>query len=571
MKLNTTEKAFSFFGWIFILLIFIIVASVLSIFFLDKSSPSNGSQDVSFWLHKKSPQITGEKQTYLIFIQNKSNRDLKDIKVSLNSPKGFDLIDSNLDYEANDQTYNWRIDKAQRGVLKNIEFTGRFFGEPGEKYFTGGLNFYLQGFSSKFYKNFEEKVVLNSPIVIDWQLPQKAGLGEKIGSRIYIDNDSSKVLPELNLKLKVPDNFVVQEYKIDNSNISASLKDNLLNWTIKDFNFIGEKEIEFSGYFKNANKRQHFFNVQATLPFKEKEFVQEKQKKPILIGQGFDINLQVADSEEGPIIGKWGQVLPVNLLYYNTNDKKIKDLNLDIEILGEKYLKNTPNFSWHLNSLDQGDFIEKSNNLNIVSSLNALKSRFNHSKITLIPKVRGKFEGYSNFWETTGKPIQIKMSTDLTLRSEARFYTEEGLKIGSGALPFQTGKESKVWVFLELKNTTNNLKDVKVKTKLAKSVSWTENKEASIGKISYNKAENTVFWEISELSPFSGGAHSLVQAQFELSITPQKNDKGKIMDLTDEIKVQAKDNFTQSTIFDKNMSLDTKLEDSMVQFNGEIK
>ncbi|HKL17224.1 MAG TPA: hypothetical protein VJ900_02610 [Patescibacteria group bacterium] len=570
-NIKSKEKAFSFFGWIFILLIFIIVTSILSIFFLDKPETLSGDKDIEFWLYRHSPQVTGEKHSYYVFVRNDSGQDLEDVQINIDFPSGFNLISSEINCQETNGNCSWEIDKIKKGTLFDLEFTGKLFGAPEKKYFNGGLNFHLQGFSSRFYKSFENNVLLNSPINLKWEIPQKAGLGEKIESSIYLDNDGKSILPITRLRVEFPEDFIVQAYKSEDPDITGQLKEDYFYWDINDLNFRGEKKLTFSGFFKNADKRQHFFKVEALIPFEENKFIQKSEKRPVLIGQGVDINLKVADSEKGPIIAKWGQTLPIDLSYYNTNDQKIKDLELDVDFLGEKYLKNSPNFNWEIDTLDKADFIEKSGDLNIVSSLNALKNNFNHSKIKLIPKARGRFENYSNFWQLQGEPIEIKMSTDLSLRTGARFYTDEGLKIGQGPIPMKVGSETRLWIFWNLKNTTNDLENIEVNTKLPKFVNWTGNFESSVGTLSYDKESQTVFWRIPELKAFKGGAHSLVQGKFELSIRPEPDDKDKVLPLTGVTRVRAKDNFCQSEVFDSSPGLDTTFEsDPMIQGSGKV-
>ncbi len=559
MNTKSTEKAFSFFGWIFILLIFIILASVLSIFFMGGGEKTANGKSVDFWLYKHSPQITGEKRSYFVFVKNNSNRDIENVKINLDLPSSFELISSEKECPNSDNC-EWGIESIKKGTLKEVEFKGKLFGQPGKKYFSGGLEFNLKGFSSRFYKSFEEEVDLNSPLVFDWEIPTKAGLGENIKSNLYLDNDSKEVLPEVKVRINVPENFVVQKYKIEQDNIESSFEENTLTWVIKNLDFKKEKELSFSGFFKNANKRQHFFKAQAIVPFNEEDFVQKQEKKLVAIGQGVDINLKVADKNQGPIVAKWGESLPINLSYYNTNEKTIEDLDLDIEILGERYLKEKPEFHWQANNLKKGNGVEKKENINIVSGLEALKSNFSHSKITLLPKAKGKFKDYSNYWTLEGEPIEVKMSTNLSLRAEAKMFSDEGLKIGQGPMPLKANKETKVWIFWNLKNTTNDLKDVLVKTELPENVKWTGDVESSVGDVSFQGDKNLVKWEIPTLTSFSGGAHSLIQAKFEVSITPKENDLVRTPLLTKKITIQAKDEFCETNISDSKPALDADLE-----------
>ncbi len=555
MKKNTksTEKAFSFLGWIFILLIFIILSSLLSIFFMGGGEDRVSSESVDFWLYKNSPQVTGEEGSYFIFIKNNSNRDIEDVKINLDLPSGFDLVSTKEECAKKNNSCEWKLDQIKKDVLKDIEFKGKFFSQPGVKYFNGEMEFDLSGFSSRFYKSFQEEINLNSALNFEWEMPTNAGLGENIESNLYLDNDSQEVLDKVKIKINVPDNFVVDTDIEDESNISFS--ENNLIWEINDLDFKGEEKLSFSGFFENANKRQHIFEAQAIIPFDLEEFIQKEEKKMVSIGEGIDINLKVNNSQEDSF-AKWGESLPIELSYYNTNDKTIEDLILSIDILGEHYLEEKPNFNWEIQNIKKGEGVEKRDTINIVSQLVALKSNFSHSTITLLPIVRGKFSSYSNYWTLKGKPIEIKMSTDLSLRAEAKMYNDEGFKIGQGPLPLKENEKTSFWVFWNLKNTTNDLSNVVASSTLPENIEWNDDFDTSIGNISFKPDSRSIKWEIPSLNSFSGGSHSLVQAKFKLSIIPTEDDIKTSPIVLKETEIRAEDDFCQTDILKSHPALD---------------
>ena len=58
-----------------------------------------------------------------------------------------------------------------------------------------------------------------------------------------------------------------------------------------------------------------------------------------------------------------------------------------------------------------------------------------------------------------GEKVNAPLSTDLSLRTEVRYFTPEGDQLGRGPLPPTVGETTKYWVFVQVYNTTNPVRD----------------------------------------------------------------------------------------------------------------
>ncbi len=137
-----------------------------------------------------------------------------------------------------------------------------------------------------------------------------------------------------------------------------------------------------------------------------------------------------------------------------------------------------------------------------------------------------------------GSAIRMLLATNATLRTEARYFTPEGDQLGRGPLPPRVGETTKYWIFAQLQNTTNRLKDISFETNLTPGVEFTGKQSITIG--SPLKSENgKLTWNIFQLP-----ANSITGWYFEVAVTPTSEQVGKNMSLVKNVNVVATDEQT---------------------------
>jgi hypothetical protein len=137
-----------------------------------------------------------------------------------------------------------------------------------------------------------------------------------------------------------------------------------------------------------------------------------------------------------------------------------------------------------------------------------------------------------------GSPIRMLLATEATLKAEARYFTPEGDQLGRGPLPPRVGETTKYWIFAQLQNTTNRLKDVSFETNLAPGIEFTGKQSITIGSPLKNQ-NGKLTWNIFELP-----ANSITGWYFEVATTPNSEQVGKNINLIKNINVQATDKET---------------------------
>ncbi len=615
MKIYRPKKGLSFLGLVFIFLILILGISLISLFYFNQKENISGDQEVKFWFYRHAEQEVGEENTFFIFIKNQEKRDLEQVEVVLKFPDGFILNSSSpVCNQVLNQGCLWSLDKIKKGELDEIEIKGQLFGRTDQdQMFTGNLNFHLAGFSSDFQKSMSSSIMLKPSIFLTWQIPEQSSFGQEIKSTVSLENIGQEMISQTEVVLNWPENFVLKKVEsttsknddLEELEIKESQKQ--FRWRIKDLNIKDQKGLEFEGFLDDPSTNELTFNLQAGVFYEDKFFLQtEKEKKVIFEKFDFNSFLEVNNSIRENQTAEWGEVIPVNLVFKNQSQQSIENFNLKLKLIGGQYVDFTRFYQlrWHyyqgLNTQVSSEFVsgkisadivpdslisfsEKEINgwnqnlisifkeikpgtegiivfdLPIKTSLEAAKNKYSRAEIGLQIVAQGTLVGKEEIWNILGNKVNLLLKTDAGLEASARYYDDEHVILGSGPLPPQIGEETRFWIFWRVKNTTNPLKNIIVKTKLPEGVIWTGKTKTSHGLALYGENDKEVNWNIPGLDIYQGGPYSLVEAGFEVKIIPDSAQLNKAIPLTGDIFLSAQDEFTNESISSQLSFLDTNL------------
>lgn len=160
------------------------------------------------------------------------------------------------------------------------------------------------------------------------------------------------------------------------------------------------------------------------------------------------------------------------------------------------------------------------------------------NSFALTPTFEGEaFELPGQKFTEVGIALNIPLATEVNLKSEARYYTEEGDQLGRGPLPPTVGETTKYWIFVQFTNAANPLRDAALVLILPSGVEFTGRQSVTIGpELTYNPANKTVSWHY-RLIP----ARSSTGLYFEVAVRPTPDQIGKSLMLTKEILLTATD------------------------------
>lgn len=160
------------------------------------------------------------------------------------------------------------------------------------------------------------------------------------------------------------------------------------------------------------------------------------------------------------------------------------------------------------------------------------------SSLFLEPTFSANLFGSDVGFITKGKVLEIPLTSLLQTKIQARYYTPSQDQIGRGPLPPQIGQPTKYWVYLDIQNGANELKNFRFIANLGKNTTFTGKQSVNYG-YEMNFDEKTATWEKDAIS-----ASTSFNLYFEVEVTPDQNDLGDNLQLLKNAKIIAVDAMT---------------------------
>jgi len=279
--------------------------------------------------------------------------------------------------------------------------------------------------------------------------------------------------------------------------------------------------------------------------------------------------------EEKPL--KLGQTLKFKIYYQNNTQIALKDLivktKIDSNLFDYKTLKTDGEFNlrkkeitWltalkeSLKTLSPGqqDFIEfeislkkefvprTENDFNktieIESEISTLTVPYYLQAKKLISKAKASF----------------KLQTRIELVCKALFYDAPSKILNQGPFPPKVGKTTNFTIHWETKNYFNDLENVEIRTFLPENVTYTGVfKTNTPFEPIYNERTKELVWKLEKVEKGSGITKEKPYLIFQVALAPSPTQKGKFVNLEDEVAFSAIDSFTSNEVYTTCSSIST--------------
>jgi len=446
-----------------------------------------------------------------------------------------------------------------------------------------------ENFSSEFKKEASKTFsVADTGINLDFDYSSAVLVGEENEITVKVESQEKNFFPQFKLTVDPAENLniisatVSGEKSKDNSGLTIE-KTLPGVWNIGGFK---AEEQEFKIKYKLSKKMSdnqdivlRFENSAEdgkTYPFLEKKLNVEVMKS--------DLNLTlIVNGSKNDQAVKFGDKLNYSLSYVNKGETDMKDVII-MAVLDSNFLDRAT-----LNDENKGQ--EKGNSIiwtkEEIPSLAELKPEQEGTidfSLSLVP-FNEKYLNYSandfqvksyaqfsiggsedissekeGSIDNQSNTIINKINSDLSLKEEVRYFSEDNVPVGTGPLPPKVGEETSFKVYWTLTNNLHELQDARVEVFLPSYVSWNNKNRTSVGSISYDDSSRKVTWDIGRLPITVYKA----DAEFNISITPGESDRNKIMVLLPGSKASAIDTETKGVVESATKAKTTKLEDDEI-------
>jgi hypothetical protein len=563
------------------------VASIVGfLVFSNLNNQSFTNEKVLFKVEPPISIVAGQEQEYTIIVSNKEKVNLYNLNIDLLYPDAFEYVSGTP--EATGERKNlWDFSVLKVGETKEIKFRAKISAALNTvSTLSGTLMFKPENLNADFKQKVSVDLGINSSVVVlAMEGPDRTLANQKVEYIAKLRNIGAEKLKDLEVSVEYPAGFVpassTSEFKEGSNN----------TWIVPELATStdatatsSEKRIvikgDFSATTESGNKEMKFrVNSKkggSYVLMAEQSIVTE------VVKDSLELSLVINGSGEDQSVG-FGDLLFYTLSYKNAGHDELKNIELSAALESEvldwttllddnKGKVRGSTMTWtgkevsQLLTLRPGEQGEVSWQIRLkdLDSLNGEDVSKYSVENTATAKVK-LTDGSTS--EIKSKTIISSINSDLSLKAQARYYNEDNVALGAGSIQPKAGEASSYNIKLSLSNNLHDIGVIEVSALLPKNVNWDNKVNMTAGEVSYNKTNRKIIWKISRLAKTAKGT----SADFNVSITPQESDIGRVLILLPEIKLVAKDLDTGADISKSVKAITTSFDDPILgQVSGVV-
>lgn len=532
-----------------IFLVLLITALILFLFLFNKTK---NRDNISLNVKPSSEEIvTGSLITFELGY--KSNIEASNSVVSVSLPENFILesVSPNNLFDATNNSFNLgNLDVNSNGKIK---INGLIQGDINDHQ-TISFNFNCaqcgrNGFNNSYIYSIEKQAI---DLLAD--VSKNLYLNAEFDGKLLIKNNSNNILENIKINFGNDIEIKKSDYLIEKGEM---IIDNLAAQEEKTIDFIAipKKEGEIIVIPKiNLNSFEQEFS---------------------LLGQEFSslvkspsLSLSINSDKKNIVLG---EKIKYSINYKNEGAESLKNIQINL-------ISGNPNFSIVSINSDNLKNSKINNNSLVIydllpqesGSIN-LEVLFDQRQVNanqeLFLKANLEYQIADQVIKYSLNSEKNKMISQVSALVGVYYYSPQGDQLGVGPLPPAIDMATNYWVFLEFNNSGNDLENFSLTAELPENVYFSDNKRVLDGSLIYGEIGKRLIWEIPEMS----GGTNKYRASFEITLIPEENNLGKVLNLLENIKFTVNDKFVGQELSGNLKNLDTNLEsDKLSSGKGRV-
>jgi uncharacterized repeat protein (TIGR01451 family) len=600
------KKRHGFIFWFFslssvVLILFSIVFYFYENYFLNKGTDATA---VEFSIKGDTEVTSGEEYYYTVNYNNLSNVNLSNVTVELSYPENFIFIDSDT-ATAPDKNNIWKIDSISPYHTGKIKIKGKIISETDSVNVAfANLNYTPDNFSSNFLKESSITTIVDDiGLNIDFDYISTALVGEENEIFIKYNAKDKNYTNDFRIVFNQHENIKIiglEDGTADKSEDGKYAKFDMVRpgvWRVNEvLSEFRELVFKFDFNEKLEDHQELIFDFEKKEGDKYMKFYEKKIDFEVMKSD-LNLTLIINGSRENQGINA-GDSLNYSIVYNNKGETNMSDVVIMAVIGGElvdwstlvdtlegvvsgntiswtkeqipslgslaKHEEGTIDFSLIVKNID--DIVEQKteDDFGIKSYIQFSVGKIGEVDVDEDGDENVKDEESQN--DNQSNTIINKINSNLSLKESVRYFSEDNIPVGIGPHPPKVGEETKYRVYWDLTNTLHELNELKVEVELPAGISWGEKDTVSVGTIVHDDISSRVVWNIGRLPSSVREAN----AQFDISVNPNEDNKDKIMILLPGSKVSAIDKVTESQVGQTTKAKTTKLMDDDIAIGDGV-
>lgn len=437
------------------------------------------------------------------------------------------------------------------------------------------LTYKPSNFNSEFQQVKTKEILLkDSPLELTLEAPGEINSGEAMELNLSCRNIAIDKLENLTISLALPPAFLIEKTEPALENNQKLVLNELLPEE--------EKKIKIKGLFSSDAEGDYDLGFNLSKDFGERSYILKETKQTVKVARNnLALRLFVNERLENQQ-AKLSDTLQFRIDLDNHGEDTFENVSLtfsaesplmDWDSLSgiNKGKKVNHSLVWDKSNLPSLAKIKAGEKLSFSFQLNLLKSAPPQTDplIRFSSRVKiGKLNNKEIQAERRSQEIIIKTGSDLRLQAMARYYDDKRRALGSGPLPPEVSKETKYRLVWQINNSYHELTNLKISAVLPDNVRFEGKKTAEAGDLVFNPATRMLEWQINQM-PLN---IKKLEAQFDVAIVPQENERGNLVLLLGDSLAEATDAVLQSQIVSRAGALNSNLTgDKFAEGKGMVK
>ncbi len=551
---------------------------LVAAFFLFRSPERFSGDGVALSIVAPEQMTSGEDISYTITFTNNEPLILGNVELTVRYPEGFTLIESNpqpANVSGSEHAGTWMIGTLARGRSDTVTMKGKLVGPlHAQRTLQALLTYKPANFNSEFQEVAEaQTAIANAAMDVTAEGPDVAVPDSDVTYTITYRNPTDDDLGAGQVLLEFPSTFTILETRPARTGVEA-------RWIIDPIRKQHTGSITVRGRFRAGTEGEQRFLARVGLG---KGTVFALQKETEQVTNLVTGSVLVSVSQNGSTAGapvQLGDLLNYSLSIRNTATTPVENLRV-------RMVLPSPTFDWA--TLEAAGGKREGNAITWTAREFAGLRKMNPVSEVAIPiRIRLRRDAHglaladlrteahaevivpganSSTITVNSNTIVSTINSNLSLVVEARYFTDDGTKIGDGPLPPTVDGTTRYRIRWVMENTIHELLSMKAVASLPLDVTFVAPGHVSQGTLIYNADRRTVEWTANRLPTTIPN----VTIDFDVRITPRAEQRGQVVPLLGETVLEARDKETSGKIVLHGSPLSTTLDgDEFGQGKGVV-
>lgn len=529
------------------------------VFFFSRTSGFSGDH-VELSVGSADGLTTGSLADITIHYKNGERVPLAQADIELKVPDGFQIVGAD---PAATKDGDWPVGSIAPGGEGTITVHGAVRKELNAALtFAATLNYKPADFNSDFQKVASHTVVVKDSVIsLSATGTDEVTPGDDMAYVFQYENASDQDLQHVRLVADAPDGFIFA------SSDPAADQDVAMRWTFDNIAAHAKGTISVKGTFSAASRGPKTMTAHMGLIDDQDAVIDMAQASATtqVLKSNLDLSL-IVNGSDTPTPASFGDTLFFAIRYQNAGDVPLKDVTVtaklptdpDGQVLDWVSLKDDlqgkrsgSSLVWTkkelpaLSALAPGDKGEIDFSIPLVRKPAPAGKTSDYVVHAMASATVGKASAISGAREVDTAPFDVHLLSDTSFEAAGRYYMDDGTPLGSGPIPPQVQQKTVYRIFWTIRNSLHELTNLTASTVLPQGVKWTGvQRQVDAGTLTFDDTGRQATWRLNRM-PTSVGS---VVVSFDVELTPEAEDIGKILDLTGDNRLEAFDKDVNAVI-----------------------